>query len=491
MKHPLHIYNTLTRKKEQFIPLNEPFVGMYVCGPTVYGDPHLGHARSAVVFDVLFRHLKFLGYKVRYVRNITDVGHLEDELGEGEDKIEKKARLSKLEPMEIAQYYLNRYHYFTDLLNVQRPSIEPRASGHIIEQQEWIKKIIENDYAYETNGSVYFDVVKYSKKYHYGILSGRSIEELYSETRTLTGTHEKKSPYDFALWKKAPPTHIMKWNSPWSIGFPGWHLECSVMGTKYLGEVFDIHGGGIDLAFPHHECEIAQSIAYSGKMPVKYWIHNNLITLNNQKMSKSLNNFITLEEIFQGTSKLLSKKFSPAVVRFLLLQAHYRSTIDFSQDSLMAAEKALERLFDAFSIIDNFNISDTAQSYNINEYYTICIDALNDDLNTPLCISHLFELTKVINDIFYNKNKTLTLTDYNSLKKIYDDIILNILGLTPAKSEINNDLINNLMKIIIEERLVYRQNKNFEASDRIRKKLQELGIEIKDFKDRTEWKLKR
>lgn len=490
MEHPLHLYNTLTRRKEQFIPLNEPFVGMYVCGPTVYGDPHLGHARPAIVFDVLFRYLKFLGYKVRYVRNITDVGHLEYELGEGEDKIEKKARLSKLEPMEVAQYYTNRYHFFTDLLNVQRPSIEPRASGHILEQQEWVMKIIENGYAYEVNGSVYFDVIKYSKKHHYGILSGRTLEELYTQTRKLEGVDEKKSPYDFALWKKAPATHIMKWSSPWGMGFPGWHLECSVMGTKYLGEVFDIHGGGIDLIFPHHECEIAQSVAYSNKMPVRFWIHNNLVTINGQKMSKSLNNFITLEEIFNGTSSLLSKKFSPQVIRFFILQAHYRSTIDFSNDALAAAEKALERLWNTFLFLDKLIICENAIHYNFNEYYQKCLNALNDDLNTSLCLAHLFEVVRLLNDIVYNKDKTINNVDYIALKKIRDDIIINILGLLPPEPENKDQLVKNLVEIIIEERLRYRQNKNFEASDRIRKKLAEIGIELKDFKDRTEWEIK-
>ena len=331
MTQPFYIYNTLTRKKEEFKPLNPPYVGMYVCGPTVYGDAHLGHARPAITFDVLFRYLRHLGYKVRYVRNITDVGHLENDADEGEDKVAKKARLESLEPMEVVQYYLNRYHKAMEALNVLPPSIEPHASGHIIEQMEYIKKIIEAGYAYVSNGSVYFDVVKYNKDHHYGKLSGRNIDDLLNTTRELDGQSEKHNSFDFALWKKASPEHIMRWPSPWSDGFPGWHLECSTMSTKYLGEEFDIHGGGMDLLFPHHECEIAQSVAAQGHETVHYWMHNNMITINGQKMGKSLGNFITLDEFFSGNHKLLQQPYSPMTIRFFILQAHYRSTVDFSK----------------------------------------------------------------------------------------------------------------------------------------------------------------
>ena len=347
MTQPFYIYNTLTRKKEEFKPLNPPYVGMYVCGPTVYGDAHLGHARPAITFDVLFRYLRHLGYKVRYVRNITDVGHLENDADEGEDKVAKKARLESLEPMEVVQYYLNRYHKAMEALNVLPPSIEPHASGHIIEQIEYIKKIIEAGYAYVSNGSVYFDVVKYNKDHHYGKLSGRNIDDLLNTTRELDGQSEKHNSFDFALWKKASPEHIMRWPSPWSDGFPGWHLECSTMSTKYLGEEFDIHGGGMDLLFPHHECEIAQSVAAQGHETVHYWMHNNMITINGQKMGKSLGNFITLDEFFSGNHKLLQQPYSPMTIRFFILQAHYRSTVDFSNEALQASEKALQRMLAA------------------------------------------------------------------------------------------------------------------------------------------------
>ncbi len=340
----LKIYNTLTRKKEEFKPLNPPFVGLYVCGPTVYGDAHLGHARPGITFDVLYRYLKYAGYKVRYVRNITDVGHLENDADEGEDKIAKKARLEQLEPMEVVFHYVRLYHKNMDELNVLRPNIEPQASGHILEQIEMIKKILDAGYAYEVNGSVYFDVKKYAEKYNYGKLSGRKIDDLLSTTRDLDGQSEKKNSFDFALWKKASPTHIMRWPSPWSDGFPGWHLECSVMSTKYLGEVFDIHGGGMDLLFPHHECEIAQSTAAQGKESVRYWMHNNLITINGQKMGKSLGNFITLDELFSGNHKALEQAYNPMTVRFFILQAHYRGTLDFSNEALKAAEKGFKRL---------------------------------------------------------------------------------------------------------------------------------------------------
>ncbi|MGQ9847181.1 MAG: cysteine--tRNA ligase [Bacteroidales bacterium] len=488
MEHPLYIFNTLSRKKEQFIPIHPPYVGLYVCGPTVYGDPHLGHARPAIVFDVLFRYLTYLGYKVRYVRNITDVGHLENDADSGEDKIAKKARLEQLEPMEVVQYYTNRYHTFMDKLGVLRPSIEPRASAHIIEQQEWIKQIIKQGFAYESNGSVYFDVEAYSKKYNYGKLSGRRLEELYANTRELDGQEEKRNPFDFALWKKASPEHIMRWHSPWSDGFPGWHLECSVMSTKYLGEEFDIHGGGMDLIFPHHECEIAQSVAVQGKDSVRYWMHNNLITINGQKMGKSLGNFITLEELFTGTNKLLTKAFHPMVVRFFILQAHYRGTLDFSNEALIAAEKGFSRLMEAYSNLSKINPAATS-TVNIDEIRTKCFDALNDDLNTPIVLAQFFELVKIINAAILTKEQ-LSEKDLNLIKKLYNDIIFNILGLEPITNKSNNDLIEKILEVLLEERTQAKLRKDYETADRIRNKLNEIGIEIKDTKNGTEWKIK-
>ncbi|MBE0647867.1 MAG: cysteine--tRNA ligase [Bacteroidales bacterium] len=357
MEHNLTIYNTLTRKKELFKPLKEPFAGMYVCGPTVYGDPHLGHARPAITFDLVFRYLKHLGYKVRYVRNITDVGHLEQDLDEGEDKIAKKAMLEQVEPMEVVQYYTDRYHHFMEMLNVLQPSIEPRASGHIIEQIEMIQKILDAGFAYIVNGSVYFDVEKYNQTHQYGKLSGRKLEDLISNTRQLEGQEEKRNPADFALWKKAQPEHIMRWPSPWSNGFPGWHLECSAMGTRYLGEQFDIHGGGMDLLFPHHECEIAQSRIANGKDAVQYWLHNNMITINGQKMGKSLGNAVNLEQFFNGNHPLLEQAYSPMTIRFFMLQAHYRSTLDFSNEALQAAEKGLRKLMSAWETLKSLQLA--------------------------------------------------------------------------------------------------------------------------------------
>ncbi|MGL4326425.1 MAG: cysteine--tRNA ligase, partial [Tannerellaceae bacterium] len=360
MEHPLSIYNTLTRKKEQFVPLHEPHVGMYVCGPTVYGDAHLGHARPAITFDLLFRYLTHLGYKVRYVRNITDVGHLENDADEGEDKIAKKARLEQLEPMEVVQFYVNRYHKAMDDLNVLPPSIEPHASGHIIEQIEVVKEILDNGYAYVSEGSVYFDVERYNKDFKYGKLSGRNIEDMLNTTRELDGQQEKRKAIDFALWKNASPEHIMRWPSPWGNGFPGWHMECTAMGRKYLGETFDIHGGGMDLVFPHHECEIAQAVASCGHEAVRYWMHNNMITINGQKMGKSLGNFITLDEFFSGNHASLTQAYSPMTIRFFILQAHYRSTVDFSNEALQASEKGLQRLLEAAANLDKLTPSATS-----------------------------------------------------------------------------------------------------------------------------------
>ena len=485
MENKLFLHNTITSKKELFEPINPPFVGMYVCGPTVYSDSHLGHARPAIVFDVLYRYLKYLGYKVRYVRNITDVGHLENELEEsGEDKIGKKARIEQLEPMEIVQNYLNSFRYNMAQLNVLPPSIEPHASGHIIEQQLLIEKILKNGFAYEVNGSVYFDVEKYNKKYNYGKLSGRVLEELLENTRQLEGTDEKKSFYDFALWKKASPEHIMRWPSKWSEGFPGWHLECSAMSTKYLGEPFDIHGGGMDLIFPHHECEIAQNVAATGIEPVKYWLHNNMITINGQKMARSLGNFITLNEIFSGKNNLLSKAYNPMTIRFFILQAHYRSTINFSNEALQAAEKGLERLFSAIDTLKNIKPSEKS-SIDIKDIRTNCFEAINDDLNTPVVIATLFDGVRIINQAKDSKIQ-LSAQDISELQNIYNTFVFNILGLKESKAGKNKDF-EKLIELVLQIRFEAKQKKDFSTSDKIRNQLKEIGIIVKDTKDGYEW----
>ena len=415
-KGKLVVYNTLSRKKEEFEPLNPPFVGMYVCGPTVYGDAHLGHARAALTFDTVFRFLQFLGYKVRYVRNITDVGHLENDSDAGEDKIAKKARLEQLEPMEVAQYYTKRYLDAMDAMNVLRPSIQPTATGHIMEQIDIVKILLEKGYAYESNGSVYFDVNKYNNDTHnYGILSNRVIDEMIANTRELDGQSEKRNPADFALWKKASPEHIMRWASPWSVGFPGWHLECTAMSRKYLGERFDIHGGGLDLLFPHHESEIAQSVCAFGCEPAKYWLHNNMITIGGQKMGKSLGNFITLNEFFEGKHPKLDKAYSPMTIRFFVLQAHYRSTLDFSNEALSAAEKGMKKLFEAQKNIDALPTSDKS-SVDFPALFDKCVEAMCDDFNTPMVIAHLFEITRLIN-LVADKKETITEADKQALKE--------------------------------------------------------------------------
>ena len=483
-----HIYNTLSRKKEQFIPLNAPHVGMYVCGPTMYGDPHLGHARPAITFDILFRYLQHLGYKVRYVRNITDVGHLENDADEGEDKIAKKARLEELEPMEVVQFFTLRYHKAMDLLNVLPPSIEPRASGHIPEQIEFVEKILDAGYAYESDGSVYFDVEKYNKEYHYGKLSGRNIDELLETTRTLDGQSEKRRSVDFALWKKASPEHIMRWKAPWSVGFPGWHLECSAMATKYLGEEFDIHGGGMDLMFPHHECEIAQNQAGLGKSSVKYWMHNNMITIGGQKMGKSLGNFITLEQFFTGNHPLLTKAFSPMTIRFFILQAQYRSTVDFSSEALEASEKGLERLMEGYSRLKNLK-SEEKSSVNSGHLREKCEEAMCDDLNTPIVISHLFESLRIIN-LVHDGKETISQVDLEELKLVFKLFIEDILGLQstePASEGIES--YRKAIDLLLNIRLEAKQNKDWATSDKIRNELTALGFEIKDTKDGFEWKV--
>lgn len=487
MHNNLSIYNSLSRKKEVFEPLHPPFVGLYVCGPTVYSNAHLGHARPAIIFDVLYRYLMHLGFKVRYVRNITDVGHLEDEnLEQGEDRIEKKARQEHLEPMEVVQKYMNTFHGNMLQLNTLQPSIEPRASGHIIEQQEFIKKLLEKGYAYEVNGSVYFDVLKYNEKYKYGKLSGRKLEDLQANTRSLEGQDEKRNSFDFALWKKASPEHIMNWPSPWSSGFPGWHLECSVMSVKYLGETFDIHGGGMDLQFPHHECEIAQSTAALGNESVRYWIHNNMITINGQKMARSLGNFITLDELFSGNHKLLQQAYSPMTIRFFVLQAHYRSTVDFSNEALQAAEKGLNRLMKAIDTLNKLKPSETS-SIDISKLKEKCCDAINDDLNTPVLLSHLFEGVKFINSANEGIEK-LNHSDIDTLSSLFNTFVIDILGLKDESSEKSDEkFTDELVNVILNLRQEAKNRKDWQASDKIREDLTSLGVTIKDRKDGTDW----
>jgi cysteinyl-tRNA synthetase len=485
----LSIYNTLSRKKEEFKALNPPNVGLYVCGPTVYGDPHLGHARPAITFDLLFRFLKHLDYKVRYVRNITDVGHMESDADEGEDKIAKKARIEQLEPMEIVQHYTFRYHDAMRMLNVLPPSIEPRASGHIIEQIELVKRIIDNGFAYEKNGSVYFDVEKYHAKHNYGKLSGRVLEDMISGYRELEGQDEKRNSVDFALWKKATPEHIMRWPSPWSVGFPGWHLECSAMSTKYLGEPFDIHGGGMDLLFPHHECEIAQSVAASGKEAVRYWMHNNMITINGQKMGKSLGNFITLEELFTGTHKMLEQAYSPMTIRFFMLQAHYRSTLDFSNEALQAAEKGLNRLMAAVKSLEKVKASEKS-TVDVSDLSNRANAALCDDLNSPIAIAALFDWVRIINTIVEG-NETITQSDLESLKSTFKTLTFDILGLLDEQNEGSKyaQLTGNLIEMLLAMRQQAKANKDFTTSDRIRDELNKLGVAVKDRKDGFDWEI--
>ncbi|MDD4149771.1 MAG: cysteine--tRNA ligase [Bacteroidales bacterium] len=489
MNNSLIIYNSLSRKKEEFKPINPPFVGLYVCGPTVYGDAHLGHARPAITFDLLFRYFKHLDFKVRYVRNITDVGHLENDADSGEDKIGKKARLEQLEPMEIVQFYTDRYHREMDKLNVQKPSIEPRASGHIIEQIELTKKILANGFAYESNGSVYFDVEEYNKKYNYGRLSGRVLEDLYSNTRDLDGQSEKKNSFDFALWKKASPEHIMRWASPWSDGFPGWHVECSAMGHKYLGDEFDIHGGGMDLLFPHHECEIAQNTAAIGENTVKYWVHNNMITINGQKMGKSLGNFITLEDLFNGTNAVLEKAYSPMTIRFFILQAHYRSTLDFSNEALQAAEKGLARLLKAFDTLDKIKSSATGK-FDASELKNKCYAAMSDDLNSPILIAHLFDALRVINNIEVG-NETIDEENLTILQETFNLFMFDILGLQKEDqaSSANDEVLSGVVDLVLNLRLQAKTNKDYATSDFIRDELTKIGVTVKDKKDGFDWEI--
>ncbi|GIV22803.1 MAG: cysteine--tRNA ligase [Bacteroidia bacterium] len=485
----LYLYNTLTRKKEPFTPLHPPYVGMYVCGPTVYGDPHLGHARAAITFDVLFRYLRYLGYQVRYVRNITDVGHLEGDADEGEDKILKKARLEKVEPIEIAQRYTALYHKAMDALNVLRPSVEPTATGHIAQQIAMIERILQNGYAYEVNGSVYLDVEKYRQDYPYGILSGRNIEELIAGSRELEGQAEKKHPWDFALWKRAEPTHLMQWDSPWGRGFPGWHIECSAMSIHYLGVPFDIHGGGLDLIFPHHEAEIAQAHACFGPEAhhqARFWIHNNLVTIEGQKMSKSLGNFITIEEIFTGRHPKLSRGYPPMALRFLFLQAHYRSTVDFSEEALSAAYKGYLRLMTAFERLKEVR-PHTYSSFSVSAWRERVFTALHDDLNTAAALAAFFEQTE---DILRLRRQEIFLTpeDLSLLQKTWQEVLIDILGLIPL-TQVEWHRWKIAIELLIRLRREARAAKNYSLADLLRDELQNMGVRLLDFPDETLWEM--
>ena len=498
MKQDLLIYNTLSRQKELFRPLVEGRVGMYVCGPTVYGDAHLGHARPAITFDLLFRYLQHLGYKVRYVRNITDVGHLEHDADEGEDKIAKKARLEQVEPMEVAQYYTNRFHEAMAALNCLPPSIEPHASGHIMEQQQLVEEIFNNGYAHESNGSVYFDVEKYDKDHKYGILSGRTLDNIKDASRELAGVGEKRNQADFALWKKAQPEHIMRWPSKWSDGFPGWHCECTAMGRKYLGEHFDIHGGGLDLVFPHHECEIAQAVASQGDQMVHYWMHNNMITIDGKKMGKSYNNFITLPQFFAGEHERLERGYSPMTIRFFILQAHYRSTVDFSNEALQSAEKGLARLMDAWKALQT--LAEDGQKVKgqpqvemkyVDELRQKCYDAMNDDLASPMVISHLFDACRVVNTLL-DKKASITVDVAKALLEVFRTFAFDILGLTVdtgASNKEREEAFGAVVNMILEQRQQAKADKNWALSDKIRDDLAALGFVVKDTKDGQTWTL--
>jgi cysteinyl-tRNA synthetase len=492
MQQKLNIYNTLTRKKEVFEPLHAPFVGMYLCGPTVYGEPHLGHARSAVTFDVLYRYLKYLKYKVRFVRNITDVGHLQNDADEGEDKIQKIAKAQQIEPMEVVQHYTNVYHRDLEKLNTLSPDIEPRASGHIIEQIEMIKEILENGFAYEVNGSVYFDVPAYNKDHNYGKLSGRIIEDLLSNTRETEGHDEKRSPLDFALWKKASPSHIMRWPSPWSDGFPGWHLECSAMSRKYLGGNFDIHGGGLDLMFPHHECEIAQNQASCDHSDgAKYWVHNNMITVNGQKMGKSLGNFINLSELFSGNHEMLEQAYSPMTIRFFILQAHYRSTLDFSNEALQAARKGYTKLMNGLRVLDKMQYPEEAATPDekLNEELLKltedCFRGLDDDMNTARTIASLFNLLKKINSLYLGQLQigSLTRGTFDTIKETYRTLVLDILGMKEEPLGDQEEMLNLVLTFYKEA----KESKAYDKVDAIRAELKKQGIVIKDLKTGIDW----
>ena len=481
----LKIYNSLTGDKESFKPLNEGFVGLYVCGPTVYSHVHLGNCRTFISFDMVYRYLKHLGYKVRYVRNITDAGHLENDAEEGEDKIAKKARLEQIEPMEVVQQYTLNFHEILGLFNNLPPNIEPTATGHIIEQIEMVKSIMDNGLAYESNGSVYFDVEKYNETSDYGELSKRKIEDLMAGTRSLDGQDEKKSPLDFALWKNAKPEHIMKWPSPWGIGFPGWHLECSAMSTKYLGEQFDIHGGGMDLKFPHHECEIAQGTAATGKKPVRYWMHANMLTLNGKKMSKSTGNTLLPEELFSGNNKAIGEAYDPIVVRFFMMQAHYASTLDFSADALEAAQKGYNRLMEAIRLIEGLEVSESSSS-DVQAMTQKFYAAMNDDFNTPVLIAHLFDAAKFIHQVSLGK-ATISAKDKNLLSTEINSFVYDVLGLKAINKAEGGESLDKVMELVLEMRSKARENKDWDTSDAIRDKLSEAKITVKDGKDGATW----
>ena len=487
----LQIYNSLSGQKEIFKPIDEHHVGMYVCGPTVYSNVHLGNCRTFISFDLVFRYLKHLGYKVRYVRNITDAGHLENDAEVGEDRIAKKARLEQIEPMEVVQRYTVDFHNTLGKFNNLPPSIEPTATGHIVEQIEIIKDIIDKGFAYEANGSVYFDVLKYNSSNNYGILSGRKLEDMIANTRELAAQNDKKNPQDFALWKKAEPQHIMRWPSPWSDGFPGWHLECTVMSTKYLGEQFDIHGGGMDLKFPHHECEIAQGKAASGKDPVNYWMHANMLTLNGKKMAKSTGNYILPNEMFTGDNDILSKAYLPSVVRFSMLQANYRSILDFSDEALLASEKGYFKLMTAINMLDSLPTSNTS-SVDVETWKNSCYTAMNDDFNSPVLIAKLFDAVKLINTVNVNKD-TITKEDLSILKETLNAFVFDVLGLENTNSntatDSSSDKLSGTLELLIQLRTEARANKDFATSDKIRDELAKLDIELKDGKDGTVFNL--
>jgi cysteinyl-tRNA synthetase len=500
-KLPFHLSNTLTRKKEEFVPLNPPHVGLYVCGPTVYSDVHLGNVRSFTTFDVLYRWLTHIGYKVRYVRNITDVGHLVDDVDAGEDKIARRALLEQLEPMEVVQKYTNGFHDVMRLFNLRNPSIEPTATGHLIEQIGMVQRIIDNGYAYAVNGSVYFNVPKFAAKHNYGELSGRKIDELVANTRDTEGMEEKRSPLDFAIWKKAEPTHLMHWPSPWGEGFPGWHLECSVMSTKYLGRTFDIHGGGMDLKFPHHECEIAQSIAADGQAPVRYWMHGNMLTVNGRKMAKSEGNGFTPEELLTGNHKLLERGYSAMTVRFFMLQCHYASTLDFSNAALQAAEKGLEKMMAAVDTLEKLQgqlsvraesrtgsaSEQVALSTGVTALEQACYDAMNDDLNTPIMIAQLFDGVRMINSA-NDGRLSLSAADVARLQQLFHTMLFDVLGLRRETAPVANDgALDEVMRMVLAMRAEAKATKNFALSDRIRDQLAVAGITIKDTKEGTTW----
>ncbi|MCH8556027.1 MAG: cysteine--tRNA ligase [Schleiferiaceae bacterium] len=489
LQHTVKIYNTLNGELQTFQPIKAPFVGMYVCGPTVYSDVHLGNCRTFISFDLVYRYLSHLGYKVRYVRNITDAGHLENDADEGEDKISKKARLESLEPMEIVQKYTTGFHDVMRLFNAHPPSIEPTATGHIVEQIEMIQQIIDNGLAYIVNGSVYFDVTKYNASGDYGMLSGRKIDELISGTRDLDGQSEKRSPLDFALWKKASPSHIMRWNSPWSVGFPGWHLECSVMSTKYLGQQFDIHGGGMDLKFPHHECEIAQNKAAHGHHGVNYWMHANMLTLNGKRMSKSTGNTLLPGELFSGDNAVLSKAFSPSVVRFFMLQAHYRSVLDFSNDALLAAEKGYNRLMEALDRLKTLEATVTESSWSVTDWQHKCYAAMNEDFNSPILIAHLFDAVRFINAVA-DGTAGIAPQDLSTLQTAMPAFVFDVLGLEIQQGETQSQHLEQTLALLIRIRNHARADKNWALSDQIRDELASAGVILKDGKDGTTYTLK-